>query len=124
MKYKLFFWQNMISPHQSDLLLHLSRHPDVDTLTLVVEQSQDKERELMGWAVPDLKNIEIIISPSINIIHNLIAKNREGDIHIFSGIAAYPTLKYALRKLKKEGALVGVMSEPSNWLGIKGMLRM
>lgn len=116
---EFFFWQNIISIHQSAFLKSLSENNNV---TLVVEKSIDSYRLNDGWTLPEMGRVTIIIAPSHDQVDEIIC-NSSKVIHVFSGIATYALATYALKFAIKKRQRVLVYSEPYNWLGFKGKLR-
>jgi len=89
---KFIFWQNILSPHQSDFISALADEHDV---TLVVMSRIDNHRKGQNWQAKYSDKVNIIVSPSlmdiIQIIHT--ANNKT---HCFSGFFAYPKISFAL----------------------------
>lgn len=114
---KFIFWQNILSIHQSAFLKALAEKHHV---TLVAEQSLEKDRKSQGWCIPEMGNVKIVITPEIKQIYSLLENNA---IHIFSGINAYPLVSKAFNLAVKKNLRIGVMLEPFEWSGYKGKLR-
>ena len=117
------FWQNIISPHQNDFLISLAATPNC-VVKLVVERKFDEDRINMGWEKPILDNVEVIVEPSDDIIKDLLASDIKNTCHIYSGITAYPLIWASFKQAIKLKCKVGIMSEPGDWLGWKGRLRL
>ncbi len=81
---KLVAWQNMISPHQAPLLNALAKDPRVSSVTLVVEQELSRERAQMGWSVPELPDIEVLVAPDLAQLDGLKARFVDSE-HLVSG---------------------------------------
>lgn len=114
---KFVFWQNIISIHQSAFLNALSERHEV---VLVAAKDMEDERKGQGWVIPGLDKIKIVISPSDLQIINLIDSTA---IHVFSGISAYPIVFKAFKYAIDKRIRIGVMLEPYDWRGLKGLLR-
>ena len=71
-----------------------------------------KEREKLGWSIPQVTNIQTIVSPTKEVIIGLAKKNINTTIHIFSGIRVHNNLKLGLKELIKIGGSFGILSEP------------
>ena len=111
------FWQNMVSIHQSALIKACaSRH----RITLVVPKLMENERLNDGWQVPDMGDAELVIEPTESEIEQLLHDN---DIHVFSGINAYPLVYSAFKKAVAYRKKVIVYAEPYDNRGIKGVIR-
>jgi glycosyltransferase involved in cell wall biosynthesis len=88
----------------------------------VVETIQDKYRKKDGWEIPDIGSIDVIVAPS-NEEFKTLFKNKD-DIHIFSGISAYPLVYKGFKKAIKNKSRIGILSEPINFSGLKGFLKL
>lgn len=117
----LFFWQNIISPHQSSVLRCLSLLPGF-TVTLIVDKESDVKRARMGWEIPDIGLSRVIIDPSKHLINELLNRNYAG-FHIFSGTRGYPMVWFALKAAIRMKCHIAIMSEPGDWIGFKGIAR-
>lgn len=120
---KFIFWQNIISIHQSELFNKLILDQKVEELVLIVDEKINQARKNDGWALPILNSqIKLVVNPDFTIINNYLKKYSTKDcIHIFSGISAYPLVISALNLIKEKDFKVGIMAEPSNWIGIRGI---
>jgi len=116
------FWQNMISIHQKDFLEALVAQQGVDTIILVVQQDISPERKKMGWDVPQLKGIEVVVAPTNAQIDELIAKHTQG-VHVFSGFNVGPVNTYAMKQCINAKRKIAIMSEPYNFAGSKGRIK-
>ncbi|MBA6263220.1 glycosyltransferase [Colwellia sp. Bg11-12] len=90
---KFVFWQNILSPHQSDFLSELANVHDV---TLVVMSRIDSNRIGQNWHATYNENVTIIVSPSLTTICRIINVKDNDILHCFSGFLAYPKLSFAL----------------------------
>ena len=115
---KLIFWQNIISPHQIAFIREVSRFYNI---ILIVDEIQDSLRKNDGWDIPNVSFAKIYIKPNIEFISKLFENKR--DVHVFSGIDAYPIVKIGFDMALKNNANIGLLSEPMDWVGIKGKLR-
>lgn len=115
---KFFFWQNIISIHQSSFIKNLAEKHEV---TLVAEQALDEQRKTERWNVPDMGKSKIILSPTSGQIEEMISDRSVH--HVFSGIDAYQTVYKAFRLAVRNGCKISVIAEPYNWTGCKGILR-
>lgn len=112
------FWQNILSIHQSSFIRSLTAGRRV---ILVVERETEERRVKDGWAVPDFGDTEIYIAPEDDVVDRLLAI--DDAVHVFTGIGSYAFVHNALRKAIKQKRRIGIISEPFNWLGVKGGLR-
>lgn len=116
---KLFFWQNIISPHQMDFIKEVSKLYNV---VLVIDEVQDKYRNNDGWEIPDFSFVKMYVQPNAEVLNQLF-QNKE-DVHVFSGIGAYKYVNKGFKKAIKHNAKIGVFSEPINMEGYKGFLKL
>lgn len=91
-KLDIVFWQNIISPHQMDLLSELAK---TNKVTLVVEQEIDEQRKSQAWSTMVDENITLIVNPNLIAIIKLI-KSKKSAVHLFSGFFSYKLMSLAL----------------------------
>ena len=120
---QIIYWQNTRSPHQSAFLRALEGKENCD-VTLVIQEELSKFRRDMGWHVPDLGDVKLIISPDNENISRIIMETEQDSIHIFGGIHAYPMVKEAFLKSIKTKVYIGLSGESGNWHGLKGKARL
>jgi glycosyltransferase involved in cell wall biosynthesis len=118
----LVFWQGIISIHQKTFLEAVAVQAAVTKVLLVVEQDISAYRKNMGWDAPPLKDVTIIQAPSNADIEKIVAENKDA-IHAMGGIRVGPMLSYAFDLCAKAHCRIGIMTEPYNDAGIKGLLR-
>lgn len=116
---KIVFWQNILSIHQSAFLRSLAETMEV---ILAVDKETEERRIKDGWDRPNFGNVRIYVSPSELEIEGIF--NLSSAIHIFSGVASYPFVHKAFKIAVKKKLFIGLISEPFNWIGIKGKLRL
>ncbi len=113
------FWQNILSIHQSAFLRNLAESYSV---TLVVEETLSIDRKKQGWIDPNFGDVNIVTKPNEDKLYELL--DLKDSIHIFSGINSFPLITFAFRIAVKKKVKIGIVSEPFNWMGIKGKLRL
>ncbi len=116
------FWQNMISIHQKSFLEALARHAGVSKVLLVVAEDISEYRKKMGWDVPRLQGVDVMVAPSGNEIYDIISQYKNA-IHIMSGLRAEGMLAHAFDACIAKDCMMGLMMEPFNAAGVKGALR-
>lgn len=119
---KFVFWQNMVSVHQSCFLHCLSMREDVEVVLVAVVAIEEKRRR-MGWTLPDMGRVKLIISPEQAVINDIINASDEHTYHVFSGFDSEPLFRNAFAYLTAHRHHLGIMAEPYSWLGVKGQLR-
>ena len=82
-----------------------------------------EERKDLGWKLPETAGYEVIISPKINFITNLIKDKNRSTLHIFSGMRHIPIIVQGLKFANKYKANYAIMSEPRGSYRLKGKLR-
>jgi len=87
------------------------------------DQGLLKEREELGWSIPQESDIKTIVSPTKEVIIGLAHKNIDTTVHIFSGIRNHLNLKIGLNELINVGGSFGILSEPRVKEGFLGLLR-
>lgn len=115
--YRFVFWQNCLSPHQLPYIAHLLDDKRVYEVVVVTDEVVSPERKKMGWDIPTSSKQEqyiIKVSPSESEILNLLSKDQNQSIHLFSGINAYPFVKRALRLSLNYKIKRGIITERPN----------
>lgn len=87
---KLYFWQNIISPHQIPYIKNLAKQEKVGSVFLIVAESLSEERNKMGWNLESSEDINVIISPSEDHILEIYRNSKIDTIHYYSGIRSFP----------------------------------
>jgi glycosyltransferase involved in cell wall biosynthesis len=107
----------MLSIHQSAFIRQLAEDFEV---TLIVEREIEELRLKDGWNKPNFGKARIIIAVKRNVIEQNLCPD---SIHLFSGISAYKMVNTAFGFAIKRNFKVGIISEPFDWIGLKGKLR-
>lgn len=119
----ILFWQDSLSIHQSAHIRSLSAFSDIN-VTLISDENIQLSRSRIGWTVPDFGQATIIVKPEKCQIEELVSHNSDEAIHIFSGYRGSSIRKEAFRAARKGKSIIGIMSEPSDWRGAVGLLRL
>lgn len=118
----LIFWQGIISIHQKTFLEALVRQPSVSKVLMVVETDITPYRKNMGWEVPQIDGVPIIVAPSRQQVAEIFDTNK-GAVHILGGIRVGHLMTMAFEEGAKRKAKMGSLSEPYDKSGFKGTLR-
>lgn len=118
----IIFWQGIISIHQHSFLEHVAQQPEVEKVILLVENDITPYRKSMGWGTPEFEKVTVIISPSAQQIADTVNTYKEA-IHIMGGIRVGKMIAAAMDECIKLKCKMGIMTEPYNSAGTKGMLR-
>lgn len=116
------FWQGIISIHQKAFLEALALQPGVQKVLLVVEEAITEYRKKMGWEVPVIEHIEIITGPANDQIAAIV-KQYSNATHVMGGIRVGRVLTTAFDACVTAQVRLGIMTEPYNAAGVKGVLR-
>lgn len=115
------FWQNIISPHQIELLKAISKFCKV---VLIVEQEMYEFRSKMGWKVERFNCVEIIVSDRVSVWKELENKYRGDEcFHIISGLATFEISKFALSCKFKNSYLMAEAPDQNRWFLIVRYIR-
>lgn len=109
----LFFWQNIISPHQIPYINQLALENKVDKVYLIVEKDMDSERDQMGWSIKDnnTNNVELLVSPDAETMNDFYQKSNNQTYHFYSGIRAFPLVYQAFKMGLKYSLNRGIIVE-------------
>lgn len=108
---RLVFWQDFISIHYVGLMRALASNPDFE-IVWVVEERIAAYRLAMGWTVPEIDNVEVIVAPSDEVIQELVVGRLRDTIHLLTGIHMWPYSKKAFKVCVKNGAKIALLNEP------------
>lgn len=89
---RLVFWLNSLSPHQLPYIVHLLDNDSIDSVVVVVGETINKNRMVMGWdetSIPGLEKCELFIHPSDDVIHSILSYRFSESCHLFSGIRGF-----------------------------------
>ncbi|MCW3122921.1 MAG: hypothetical protein JWQ38_2413 [Flavipsychrobacter sp.] len=118
----LIFWQGIISIHQKTFLEALAKQPSVSKVIMVVEHEITPYRKNMGWEVPVLEEVEVIVAPSREQISRIFSENKDA-IHVLGGVRIGKMMTMAYDECARRKGRMGSLSEPYNRAGLKGKLR-
>jgi glycosyltransferase involved in cell wall biosynthesis len=116
------FWQGIISIHQKSFLEAVAARAGAGKVLLVVENDITPYRKNMGWDVPEIKNVTVLLSPPLQQVQEIVHANKNA-VHILGGIRVGRLLSAAFDECVRQGCKMGIMTEPYNDAGAKGMLR-
>lgn len=118
----LIFWQGIISIHQKTFLEALVKQPTVEKVMMIAENAITPYRQNMGWQVPEIAGVEVIIAPSPALIKQIFTDHKQA-VHILGGVRVGKMMTLALQEGTRQKAKMGSMSEPYDRSGFKGKLR-
>jgi glycosyltransferase involved in cell wall biosynthesis len=116
----LFFWQNILTPHQSAYIRALPSRL-FGRVTIVCEERLTPDRAALGWKAPDYGSAVVTVAPDDQAIDRLIAAGGTDAVHVVGGLRGCLLTRTALRRLTKTGRRVGIVSEAADargWVGL------
>lgn len=118
---RLIFWQNFPNHLQSAFLRPLAEDNSFEVF-LVTQTDISGQRRDMGWAMPDFGRVKVMMKPDEQDVASLLECRDNNTVHVFSGVDRL--VNRAFHSLTDSQAILGIMSEPFVWLGMKGILRL
>lgn len=118
------WWQNSLSIHQAPVIRSMSSFDGV-SCTVISAASLSSLRLAMGWKVPDYGNAEVDVISDPSALLAVADTLGDADIHVFSGIGAYPSLdavRHHIASKKQHGKIIA-MTESWDPRGLKGAAR-
>ena len=119
---RIVFWQETPSPHQAPWVRSLAELLPDGRVTGVFSSRLGARRAAMGWHPPDYGKAQVVISPNRFVLKDLLARDPQRTIHIFSG-GQNAKLDSTIEKALSVGCLVGILSEGRDWRRVPGVLR-
>ena len=114
----LVFWQNILSPHQAPFLRSLA---DLGHEVIVVAgESMTADRLALGWKVPDLGRVRLVVAPGTEEVRRLIESSPKETIHVMAGARWTPLGNLAVQECLASKRRIGIMSEAPDPRGLLG----
>ncbi len=120
---RIIFWENTLSPHESAYIRALANKENIE-VALIVEKDISRHRKNMGWDIPNLGNVKVLIHPGRSEIFHILKKAEYESVHIFSGIRTYPLVKTAFLQSLSFNIIRGISTESADLRGLKGVFRL
>ena len=120
--FRIVFWQSVVSPHQSSVIRSLANSDNLQ-VTWVVEEHLYGWRKEMGWSLPDLGRVNLIVHPNDSLVQDLIETSKDKSVHIFSPNRNLPIISKAFHFARRTGVFLAIMSETYDPRGSKGLIR-
>jgi glycosyltransferase involved in cell wall biosynthesis len=118
---QIFFWQNIISPHQAGFMRALAERGH--EVTVVARQTLSANRQQLGWATPDLGPARVIVGPTLTDMKRLVSDAPADAIHCVSGARNDATGTHIARECLLGRRRMGIISETPDPRGLLGPLR-
>jgi len=119
---RFVFWLGEPSPHQSAYIAALADLLPQERIVAVFQRRLQSERLAMGWRVPNLARLDIVMAPDAKTIATIAGREPAASVHIFGGLRL-PMMQAGLKAASRTRALVGVVSEAREDRGALGRLR-
>jgi len=118
---RIVFWQPILSIHQAPLLLSLQNLFGVEVV-LITEREAVGGRSSQGWHVPDYGPAKLIKLAGRGHLESVL-DIYEDSLHVISGVATYPFISMATKRLLKKRRTVVFQSERWDPAGVAGLAR-
>lgn len=119
----IVFWDPSYSPHKVSFINALAINMKHVNITVCADQDISQERRELGWGVDVNSVVPWLINQDISTIEELVFRDPENTLHIFSGIRWVRSITAAIGFVKKYKARFAIMHEPRVREGWKGELR-
>jgi glycosyltransferase involved in cell wall biosynthesis len=90
----------------------------------VIEEVLSEDRKALGFSVPDMGDVKVIVNPDDAAIDGLLAEAVESSVHVFLGINGHRIVEKAFQRCVKTNARMGLMHESRDDQGLKGLGRL
>lgn len=117
----LYFWQNIISPHQVPFIRELCKRGH--RVRYISSEEMTPERQALGWEPPDLGHVEVLSGLDAREIDHLIGNSSRTSIHIVAGARADRLGKPVLRRCIHHQRRMGMITESPDPRGLSGIAR-
>ena len=118
---KLFFWQNMVSPHQVPYIRELAQLGH--DVTYITTEPMSPDRRELGWPELSLGTIPIILNPDTSTVAELISTSTPGSVHFIAGARGTPLGRLVAKECKRHCRRVGIVTEGPDTRGPGGIVR-
>ena len=117
----LFFWHNIISPHQASFMRELAGAGH--EVTVVSAEAMTEARRKLGWAIPSLGRARTVLSPDANQVVELVNSSTPDSIHFIAGARGIPLGRQAAIACRINKRRMGIITEAPDMRGLGGLLR-
>ena len=112
------FWENIVSPHKAPFLRALA---DLGhDVTMVAEESMTSDRLALGWKIPDMGKVHVVIGPDAIEVKRLIEQFPKETIHILAGARICQLGPQATKECLRSGCRMGILTEAPDPRGLLG----
>jgi len=117
----LYFWHNIISPHQAPFMRELASSGH--KVTVVTAEAMSETRHQMGWNVPSLGKAQIVLGPDEKEVFRIVNSSTPDSIHFIAGARGIPLGKQVAQACRKSPRRMGIITESPDPRGFRGFLR-
>lgn len=118
---ELFFWHNIISPHQAPFMKELAESGH--TVTVVSTEVMSDERRRLGWDAPSLGPAHVLINPDQARVLQIVEASGTHAIHFIAGARGTTLGRQAASACRAAKRRMGMITEAPDPRGIGGILR-
>lgn len=120
----IWFWQRMITPHQTGLAVALAERGH--SVTYLAEESLSSERSAMGWTIPKMRGVEAKIISDSEAAVTMARSAPAGTIHLTQGLRSNGLIGYAqseIRRRRRDRQYHYVIMETVRCYGVVGLVK-
>lgn len=117
----LYFWHNLISPHQAPFMRELAERGH--QVMVVATEAMSEERRKLGWTVPSLGKAQVVVAPDEKQVLQMVKSSPPDSIHFIAGARGTALGQQVARACRASGRSMGIITESPDPRGIGGLLR-
>lgn len=117
-KSSIWFWQQMVTPHMSELAVALTKRGF--KVNYVASEILSKKRIQQGWKRPKLGRVKLLLAPNKDKMIAYARNSPNNSIHLSEGLRGNGLVGYAQKIIRKRGQTHWAMMEQiedQNWKG-------
>jgi glycosyltransferase involved in cell wall biosynthesis len=116
-----YFWHRLVSPHMTALVVALAKAGH--KVTYVAEALMSKDRSELGWKVPELDGVNLILVNSRSDVSRVISKAPPHSIHFCEGFRANGLISFVILSLISHKLKLWIIMEMVNDRGLFGFIK-
>ena len=117
----LYFWHRLVSPHMTALVCALAKAGH--KVIYVAEALTSKDRSELGWKVPDLEGVNLILVNSKSDVLQVISNAPVHSIHFCEGFRANGLISFVILSLISHKLKLWIIMETVNDSGLFGFIK-
>jgi glycosyltransferase involved in cell wall biosynthesis len=118
---KFVFWQPMLCIHQS---AHARALAELGHQVVVAaEQDLSPARRRLGWGLPDLSGVEVLVAPHQDQVQALAVDSMQDSLHLIVGTRGWKLGRQAYLAASQRGARIALLQESGDPRGLRGLAR-